>query len=257
MANAGNMFRLLRADEIDARIGQTGNGYVTLLLYKDARCDQNILDETVGPMNWQRTHGRDNANCIVSIWDDKKEQWISKEDVGTESKTEAEKGLASDSFKRACVNWGIGRELYTGPRIYINGDVEKLKKERFSVAEIAYNERREINTLAIANKAGTIVYRFGNTSVSHVAPDGPVEDEKPAQKPAETPKPGAWNPMVAASKWAKENGVQLVNLNKMREALISAAIIPNVDVMALTPEQFDQLIRAIEANYADMLRKPA
>lgn len=78
-----------------------------------------------------------------------------------------------------------------------------------------------------------------------------------AQKPAETPKPGAWNPMVAASKWAKENGVQLVNLNKMREALISAAIIPNVDVMALTPEQFDQLIKAIEANYADMLRKPA
>lgn len=102
-----NMFRTLRADEIDARVGQVGKGYVTLLLYKDARCDQNILDETVGPYNWQRTHGRENANCIVSIWDEKKEQWICKEDVGTESKTEAEKGLASDSFKRACVNWGM------------------------------------------------------------------------------------------------------------------------------------------------------
>lgn len=87
-------------------------------------------------------------------------------------------------------------------------------------------------------------------------PTIPQDAQKPGEK-VDVPKPGAWNPMVAASKWAKENGVQLVNLNKMREALISAAIIPNVDVMALTPEQFDQLIRAIEANYADMLRKPA
>lgn len=100
-------FRLLRADEIDVRVGQVGNGWVTLLLYKDARCDQNILDETVGPMNWQRSHNRDNANCVVSIWDDDKLMWVCKEDTGTESRTEAEKGLASDSFKRACVNWGM------------------------------------------------------------------------------------------------------------------------------------------------------
>ena len=112
-------FRPLHASEIEVRVGQENSGGCTLLLYKDARCDQNILDETVGPMNWQRFHSRENANCTVSIWDDVKQQWIGKEDTGTESRTEAEKGLASDSFKRACVNWGIGRELYTSPRIFI------------------------------------------------------------------------------------------------------------------------------------------
>ena len=100
----GRMFRYLRPDEIDVRVarvirsekdGKVKTG-VMLLFYKDARVDQNILDEKVGPMNWQRSHGRDNANCIVSIWDDQKKQWISKEDTGTESNTEKEKGLASE-----------------------------------------------------------------------------------------------------------------------------------------------------------------
>ena len=88
-------FRDLRADEIDVRVSQINEKGCSLLLYKDARCDMNILDETVGAENWQRAHTRDNANCIVSIWDDSKGQWISKEDTGTESNTEAEKGLAS------------------------------------------------------------------------------------------------------------------------------------------------------------------
>lgn len=103
----GKMFRLLRADEIDVRISTVSQYGVSLLLYKDARCDQNILDETVGCMNWQRHHSRENANCIVSIWDSDKGIWVEKEDTGTESYTEREKGLASDSFKRACFNWGI------------------------------------------------------------------------------------------------------------------------------------------------------
>ena len=105
-------FRALRADEVDCRVNQVvWTDYrkgCSLLLYKDARCDMNILDETVGPMNWKREHSRENANCVVAIYDDEKMQWITKEDTGTESYTEKEKGLASDSFKRACVNWGIG-----------------------------------------------------------------------------------------------------------------------------------------------------
>lgn len=113
-------FRLLRANEIDCRISQVKQNGLSLLLYKDARVDQNILDETVGPMNWQRSHSRENANCTVSIWDEEKKMWVSKEDTGKESNTEAEKGLASDSFKRACFNWGIGRELYTAPFIWID-----------------------------------------------------------------------------------------------------------------------------------------
>jgi hypothetical protein len=109
------MFRTLRADEIDCRIAQVKETGLSLLLYKDARCDQNILDEVVGPFNWKREHTRDNRNCIVSIKNPETGEWVSKEDTGTESNTEKEKGLASDSFKRACFNWGIGRELYTAP----------------------------------------------------------------------------------------------------------------------------------------------
>ena len=112
-------FRALTEDEIEVRVAQVKENGCQLLLYKDARCDMNILDEVVGPYNWQRIHSRDNANCTVSIWDEDKKQWISKEDTGTESFTEKEKGLASDSFKRACFNLGIGRELYTAPFIWI------------------------------------------------------------------------------------------------------------------------------------------
>lgn len=97
-------FRTLNASEIDVRVQSVTAKGCILLLYKDARCDMNILDETVGPLGWKREHTRDNANCVVSIWDTDKKQWISKEDTGTESNTEKEKGQASDSFKRACVN---------------------------------------------------------------------------------------------------------------------------------------------------------
>lgn len=141
------MFRLLRADEIECRIAMCKATGVQLLLYKDARCDQNILDETVGAMNWQRHHTRDNRNCIVSIWDPVKERWIEKEDTGTESNTEAEKGLASDSFKRACFNWGIGRELYTSPFIWFDAKSVNLTSDgkkcydSFKVLDITYNER--------------------------------------------------------------------------------------------------------------------
>ena len=105
-------FRTLQAGEIDCRIATVTEKGVSLLLYKDARVNKNILDETVGPMNWQRAHSRDNANCTVSIWDGEKQQWISKEDTGTESYTEKEKGLASDYLKRAALTGGLERAVY-------------------------------------------------------------------------------------------------------------------------------------------------
>lgn len=118
----------------------------------------NLLDETVGAENWKREHTRDNANCTVSIWDSDKKMWVLKEDTGTESFTEKEKGLASDSFKRACVNWGIGRELYTAPFIYIEGNPDELKEDKYKVTEIEYNDNREITKLIITNKKGEVVY---------------------------------------------------------------------------------------------------
>ena len=152
-------FRKLKADEIECRIGQIKETGLTLLLYKDARCDMNVLDETVGALNWKREHTRDNQNCVVSIYDDDKKEWVSKEDTGTQSNTEAEKGLASDSFKRACVNWGIGRELYTAPFIWIKaGDAAianvggKLKCfDKFSVEKITYKKNGDIDGLSIIN----------------------------------------------------------------------------------------------------------
>lgn len=120
MKDITGLSKPLSVDQIDFRIQSINKGkYATILAYKDARADMNRLDEVVGALNWQREHARDNKNCIVSIWCDDKKQWVSKEDTGSESMAEANKGLASDSFKRACFNLGIGRELYDYPIISI------------------------------------------------------------------------------------------------------------------------------------------
>lgn len=161
-------FRKLEPNEIECRIGTISEKGLSLLLYKDARVDMNLLDETVGPMNWKREHTRENRNCIVSIWDSEKKEWVSKEDTGTESNTEAEKGLASDSFKRACFNWGIGRELYTAPFIWIKAEDCKIEEgyngrkkcnDKFVVAKLNYKDNGDIDGLAIQNaKTGKLVF---------------------------------------------------------------------------------------------------
>lgn len=169
-------FRRLRADEIECRVSQITAKGVSILLYKDARCDMNMLDETVGPMNWQRKHeiidGR--LYCTVSVWDPEKNMWVAKQDVGTESYTEKEKGQASDSFKRACFNWGIGRELYTAPFIYIYADKVKIEKghndklvckDRLRVTGIDYNNTGKITYLQIATD-DHVAYTFGKLTDS-------------------------------------------------------------------------------------------
>lgn len=160
--------RLLRADEIECRVGTLSEKGASLLLYKDARADMRILDETFGPMGWQRRHELIGGNlyCTVSVWDAEKEQWISKSDVGTESYTEKEKGQASDSFKRACVSFGIGRELYSAPFIWVGASKLRMEeyngklivRDRFRVADISYGDNREITGLTIMNQDGKVVY---------------------------------------------------------------------------------------------------
>ncbi len=145
-------FRALTKNDIDVRVAMCKQNGVSLLLFKDARVDMDILDETVGPMNWQRKHTRDNANCIVEIWDSEKQQWISKEDTGTESNTEKEKGLASDSFKRACFNWGIGRELYTAPFIWITKENCKITENN---GRYSCNDKFTVEAIQIENKVIT------------------------------------------------------------------------------------------------------
>ena len=173
------IFRPLKADEIECRIGSVGAKGFTMLLYKDARCDMNILDETVGEFNWQRDHKeiKGTIYCGVGIFHGSIEQigqgvnpWVWKWDAGSESYTEKEKGEASDSFKRACVNWGIGRELYSAPFIWIPADKCNLFNksgrmscnDRFEVTSIGYDNNGNINHLTIKNmKTRSVVYSMG------------------------------------------------------------------------------------------------
>ena len=164
-------FRMLNADEIDCRVGTVTDKGVSLLMYKDARVDMRLLDEVVGPMNWKREHAVVNNNlyCTVSIYNEDTKEWISKQDVGVESNTEKEKGQASDAFKRACFNWGIGRELYTAPFIWVNLKANEWRPNatgrkqpaiRFKVKEIAYNEGKIIR-LVIVDDSGEVRYSYG------------------------------------------------------------------------------------------------
>ena len=164
--------RNLKAEEIECRPQQVAKDgtWASLLLYTNARVGMDILDETYGTEGWQRTHEGINGQlfCTIEIWDKDKKCWIKKQDVGTISNVEAEKGRASDSFKRACTNVGIGRSLYSAPHIFINlyaediyngKDGPRLKaKVSFSVKSIEYDEENNINSLVIIDNKGVVRY---------------------------------------------------------------------------------------------------
>ena len=195
--------RTLRADEIECRVQQVKQNGCVLLLYKDARVDQKILDETFTPMGWKREHkvmgtpivvnevdkyGKTKEvvkgqyfSCVVSIWDDEKKEWISKEDTGNESNTDEIKGLYSDSFKRACFNIGIGRELYSAPFTWISLGKDEVKEDKtakgvrysldykvkFKVKEIEYDENREISKLIIVDQNGKERFKLGSSKLQN------------------------------------------------------------------------------------------
>ena len=280
-----NMFRTLRADEIDCRIAQikenptTHKKGLSLLLYKDARCDQNILDEVVGPFMWKREHTRDNRNCIVSIWSDELGQWVSKEDTGTESNTEREKGLASDSFKRACFNWGIGRELYTAPFIWIDEKDCNIRDnrgklvcyDRFTVKGIGYKDG-VITGLQIKNQAtGKICYKWGE--INQEAPEKPEQPDTEPEAPPAPPKP-AENGIVttapvipgtqrtpetefllgAMKNLREQRGITAAEnkklFNRQKDALVSAGMAPDKKTEDYTLQELEDLIDAMYKNFS-------
>lgn len=177
--------RTLKTSEIECRVNTvTSYSNITkcsLLLYKDARVDMRLLDETFGSMNWKRSHEVVDGNlyCTISIWDNDKKEWVGKQDVGVESFTEKEKGQASDSFKRAGFCWGIGRELYTAPVINIQLEANEVADKggkkttyaRFYVTDIGYNEEREINRLVIKDKYGRVRYSMGVGTQPQASPN--------------------------------------------------------------------------------------
>lgn len=150
-------FRSLHADEIECRISQVKRWGVQLVLYKNARVDMNILDETVGSKNWDREHYECKGIlfCRVGIRENETEPWVYKSDCGAESNMEAQKGESSDSFKRACVNWGIGRELYTSPDIRIKSDCvtlrETSRKDKYGEPIFTTKDQFEVEKIQIKN----------------------------------------------------------------------------------------------------------
>ncbi len=179
--------RALRADEIEIRVGQVTEKGVTLLLYKDARCDKRILDEVFGINGWANCYSeiKGNLYCSIMLQDKETGMWIQKQDCGIESNTEAEKGEASDAFKRACFNVGIGRELYTKIFIFLkvptklkttlnNGKkVYELENpfEKWHVTKIITNTKTEkIEFLQIADSKDNIVFTYGKEQTTNKQP---------------------------------------------------------------------------------------
>lgn len=173
-------FRTLNPDEIECRIAQAQEKGVQLLLYKTARTDYDLLDEKYGPEKWQNDYReiKGNMYCGIGVYNETLGQWIWKWNCGTESNTEAEKGEASDSMKRAGTCLGIGRELYSSPFIWIKAEkCKKLKasdfrkdkygnpvwecKDKFTVAAISYDDKEKISYLAIRNQSGEVVFESG------------------------------------------------------------------------------------------------
>lgn len=238
-------FRTLTADEIELRVGMANAKGFSLLLYKNARVDMQLLDETVGSMGWQRTHevidGR--LCCTISLWDDVEKQWVKKQDVGTESQTEKDKGQFSDSFKRAGFNVGIGRELYTAPFVWVKGHVEQDQRARsgykadqkyvggLKVSAIEYSEKRSITKLVIEDENGQIAYSYGVGKAKKSAPkkDAPKQDA----------------PQTITSFHAKE--IKLTLQNKDVDVPKFLAYFGVHDVDSMTEEQY---LKAVE-----MLRK--
>ena len=166
-------FRMLRADEIEVRPSHIKDGVANLLLYIASSTVVSLLNESVGNLNWQSEFYGVNGQTIgrIGIFDEERNMWVWKSDTGSESNIEAEKGLISDIYKRVMSRWGV-YELYSAPKISVPDD--GYGNSGYKVAEILYNDRREITLLVIVNRFGKEVFRWNvqqqSQSVSSPAP---------------------------------------------------------------------------------------
>lgn len=206
-------FRPLKADEVECRVGTCSERGVSLLLYKDARCDMTLLDETVGAENWDCSYKAIDGKlfCTVGIRcgaDGTLNDWVQKQDVGVPSNMESTKGEASDAFKRACFKWGIGRELYTAPFIWVPADKCNITKGKngkpqcyddFRVTEMEVADG-EIVKLTIRNmkRRGEVVYGT---------------ESKPAEK-----KPGRFSKIAELKQVAIDLGISEQGIKEWLDA---------------------------------------
>lgn len=184
-------FRDLRAEEVIVRPGETRNNRVKVFLYKDARSDRRILNESVGELNWQSDYFEQHGMlfCKVGIRNPGTGEWIWKADTGSESNIEAEKGLASDAFKRACFAFGIGEALYSAPDVWINltdKDMFQGKlSQTFRVSKMTI-EQGYITSLTIVDKWENVRYTYGRND----SPAKPGQNEQPPQEEYSVPQKG-------------------------------------------------------------------
>ena len=180
-----NMFRTLKAEEIEVRVQSVKNGKANMLLYIDSRAVTKLLDETLGPMNWQTEFYEVNGQTIgkLGIWDTEKKQWIWKSDTGTESNIEAVKGLISDVYKRMLSRWGVV-ELYSSPKIVLDDD--GYGNTGYRVSEILYDSERNITHLVLVNRFGKEVFRWDEGQRPQVAHTAQAPQRAQAPQNAQT-----------------------------------------------------------------------
>lgn len=202
-------FPKLNAEDVEIRIAQVNKGGAEVLVYKDARCDQKALDKEIGPMNWQKTYREVNGQlvCDISIWDENKKTWVHKEDCGTESNVEKEKGQFSDAQKRAAFAWGVGRELYTAPKMFFFSQELSLHTQNehgkwvcgntFRCENITY-DKDKISTITVgiyeySKKIGTKTFSNAKATTTSSTQTG-----SPAKNTAITPSQTQAKPQASA-----------------------------------------------------------
>ena len=257
-----DLIRLLKADEIECRVSVINEKGLSLLLYKDARVDQRILDETFGAFGWKRSHQCIDGNlyCTVEVLNKESGEWIAKQDVGTMGYTEKEKSQASDSFKRACFNWGIGRELYSAPFIWIPAgkaviqmkeDYDKKKRyscnDRFRVDSIAYNDSREVSGLVIKNDKGQIVYEMKAKTENKSQKENTKSGKNKSQQRESQKKEEAQKGAVREDTLTKEEMVSLqAELNRTGVAMEAVRERYQIqDPMAMSSETYKKVMAAL------------
>lgn len=190
----------LNIDDIEFRVQSiNNNGNACIVSYKNARIDMNRLDEVCGT-NWQNKYELIDGNLHCSIGIKIGDEWIWRTDVGVESNTEKVKGEASDAFKRAAVRWGIGRELYNHPRIFV-----QLNQNEFSMYNgkarqsfglnlsewkwnVKYDEKLNVISMTAIDKNGVVRYQYPRKSqntTTHPAqqPQANAQQQPPSEKP--------------------------------------------------------------------------
>lgn len=172
----------LSKDDIEIRVGSCSKKGASFLLYKTARVDTKRFNAVFG-LKWKREHRIESGYhiCRISVFDEEIKEWVYREDVGTESNTEKEKGAFSDSFKRAGFSFGLGIELYEAPFIFIK-DITEGENGKYRLKDPFYTKHLEIIRydystesglqLEIYNKdMGKTVFSNYKTNTTNLKPD--------------------------------------------------------------------------------------